>query len=1399
MSSVRTDRTDLDSYQPHAGTAMTELQPPAAIPEQQHSSIVSLQTQQQLLSSANNDLYGVPQTRSIAQTTADQAIRLSRANAAITQVLQRQPDFRTALNNALRDALGKAFPELSKAADPGHIYLTHYRDTVIDPAAGDPVSERIPILSMSLSETLWHAMDKGLTPADDTVSRGFFHAPGNAINGPAEEVAAMNQATHPALFETVLESIIGQRLALYQKALKNYWNERGDTPASLSNKTTLVRAYTAQRQAEAQLRTGDGTLTAAASGMLDSLFGTSRADPQAVNGNPPGTFALSMLGSPGTNPIWFSGILLLTSDPGQHPDTATGPVLLLIPGQGLREFTDAATYRAALKEWFDDPEQRATLLSHVAQEDRARVGDPGDIRYDTISGNVFVDRIASMLHRQQRDVISTSSATLAAGRDPTPANDLKDLFETGAIALMRQQMLVEKFLENVSTADQMQWQQELMHYQKAVQATRSSGLPSMQQYLDPDFLTRYARDRVSAQIKSDLGLDLDPDQLTVTTYRYFEHRGPIPAPTRIEKRPYRQTLSVLALDNTSSLGDAGWNGIKVNNAAGEAQPQLTHAYLTQMLRTVDIGHHYAGLLQTHLLDSAEGQARERQYARFLAAQLQLDAREACIRGDISASGMRWVHAALSGTPVHVDQQSIQAQQLSVGNCVLNDVLLFGTQGLLLAGHPLRPVNYPYADNTCATNDAAKVVLYTPDAPDGKRLREFANREQMRREFINQPAMHNYLVQQTNLAQQAVVSTLLKQGAGNSDITASLTSGNFLHAAYRRQAQKIIANADARTISNTETDHQERWNKIRLAFDIAGIFLPAKMTVPISLMRAAIAVSDIREALRRDEKEAAWQAFFEGLGHVSGAALDKVRSIPVSKGGPKLVTAGHRAGQAPDGNTPVTTTKTNSPSATPAGMSGVQIDGNTYYYWQSNRNTVNYRDLFEMDPRHPGQLRAAGYGAPDKQQVWHKISLSGGGIGEQPSVPARITVPASEVAPNFDVQHVIRKMSSPATGTNYLAAKIDGKLQRLVYDFQGNVFTDINGNRYFPNENKMVRLHPLARRMPSNNEREAALRALGINLRLPMDFSTPATPLATPIPRLIHSVWIGGEIPPSRLDAILSSLENNALKAKNTPDPYEMKLYLSNRDQVAYAKNLFNIRTRAPAVNVAVLENTPFFQRFRESKYFTQYMAAIDGNDGVAINYSSAADVLRYRLLYHEGGLYLDCDDTLRVGPGAIDLHTTAAGLALGPPVSSIALGMDTQYNTSIFGSHKNNPTLDAISEESYRRFLAAPGLYKTARPKRLSSEQQRSATQQQNLANKQLVHAYMQRISHVTGPAVFNQVIDKQLPDMRQLREAIKLKNNIWNFRLSHQLKSQISTLENNRLPLGKINDIGNAHTWNET
>jgi len=153
---------------------------------------------------------------------------------------------------------------------------------------------------------------------------------------------------------------------------------------------------------------------------------------------------------------------------------------------------------------------------------------------------------------------------------------------------------------------------------------------------------------------------------------------------------------------------------------------MTHDYLCRMLRAVDIGRHYQELLQAHLLDSAEGTAREKQYMQFLEARLRLDSREAKIRGDISDDSMRQVMAALGPTPSVHNGQPLQARRLSVGGNALGNVLLFGTQAPVLVKHApqLLPISQAYNHNNIPPDTPfrdtgiAKVILYMPDAPDG---------------------------------------------------------------------------------------------------------------------------------------------------------------------------------------------------------------------------------------------------------------------------------------------------------------------------------------------------------------------------------------------------------------------------------------------------------------------------------------------------------------------------------------------------------------------------------------------------------------------------------------------------------------------------------------------------------
>ncbi|ATP46119.1 mannosyltransferase [Pseudomonas putida] len=362
---------------------------------------------------------------------------------------------------------------------------------------------------------------------------------------------------------------------------------------------------------------------------------------------------------------------------------------------------------------------------------------------------------------------------------------------------------------------------------------------------------------------------------------------------------------------------------------------------------------------------------------------------------------------------------------------------------------------------------------------------------------------------------------------------------------------------------------------------------------------------------------------------------------------------------------------------------------------------------------------------------------------------------------------------------------------LVYDMQADLFITEEGTNevdptYFEAEplTGNMRLANPEGRAVTDPMRMASLRGLGIDLQLPVQLPSPFPAGARPIPQRITSLWVGDKTLGPEL---LETLAGNARRLQE--GPYQYRLYLSKANPQAYAHNVDELARNVPGLQVLPLEDQAFFKAFEQSQYFSHYQAAIEGNNGVATNFSSASDVLRYPMLHAEGGLYMDVDDELlgEAAHAAIDdvvLATTDDGLLLHPPMSNQKLGMNTLYNTSMIGSHAGNPTLLAISEEMQARFLADPDFYR-ARPTLASDPRG--------------FYAYAKRLSHITGPAMLNAVTDRLLPDLYLIRQ---LYNLYAMPRINSFLYVDMEALRlvwHDRLPLNRLAKVGGMHSWATT
>lgn len=368
-------------------------------------------------------------------------------------------------------------------------------------------------------------------------------------------------------------------------------------------------------------------------------------------------------------------------------------------------------------------------------------------------------------------------------------------------------------------------------------------------------------------------------------------------------------------------------------------------------------------------------------------------------------------------------------------------------------------------------------------------------------------------------------------------------------------------------------------------------------------------------------------------------------------------------------------------------------------------------------------------------------------------------------------------------------EVDGYPQPVRYDPLSDTWRTRSGRayRFDASSEKFLRvLDPATQTVPTPVALQQALGQLGIDLRWPWQVENLSRAGALPVPRTLHSVWVGKHLPRAFSKRVMA----NAALAASGERPFVSHLYLSIDDPAELNLTLKRLAARPASLQLHTLEETTFFEAFQQSRYYRQYLAA---RRGPGLNYSSAVDVLRYRLLNHEGGFYLDVDDSIVAAetgePGFAehDFVVRPGHLLLNNLVFHRRLNMLMDFNTSNFGSLPDNPLLERISEESYQRFLADPGLYQQ-RPFDFSH-------------GDKVMDDYGRQISHTTGPGVFNDVIDRELPAYRQYRNLHRLARGdvyLEDARLE-VLEEALRAQLDNYSGLGGLIRIGSTGSWLNT
>ncbi|APG03426.1 hypothetical protein BJI69_05505 [Luteibacter rhizovicinus DSM 16549] len=527
---------------------------------------------------------------------------------------------------------------------------------------------------------------------------------------------------------------------------------------------------------DAIVRRLDGTLDGAAADLAERFARTSDGEV------PPGLIARSLR----VGEADYAGAIIVHER--DHPTV----VLRFLPDHGWDVFTDLPSLHAQTEAAWRQRLARRRELPGVRVDDIERVvANEHFVDSLPLQGDVFgamARRVVSLQRGKVEDAWpATSDASTSEWSNDhlLSALDLHDTLDITALLASRENRLTtsvdEQRLARVPEDVARDWREAAKGYHTALLLAAS---PTRRGADDaPLTLAGWCRKELLTAL-AQRGITLDPDDIHLEV-RDDEGLG-VPATGVSPPPPVRMSLAEFALHNT---GRYERRHIRVvTNGVPPGAPLPGAHTLRQLVRELDLASRFASYLRERVSDpqgrdfrSATMQIQQaRMRAEAVAARMATYLPEQAVaflddRGD---RGYRMVEAVLNSpaaaTRTAVDGHRIAVRQLVYRGVVVSDVLLIGVRDV--RGSP-------------------RVVLYTPDAPDGRAFREFSDRSALARDFLYAPVFEEYLL--------ARLPTEFGEPRGNG------SGRRFRVAKGTRQANWVLAAPGAQRGTVTEEAFEER--------------------------------------------------------------------------------------------------------------------------------------------------------------------------------------------------------------------------------------------------------------------------------------------------------------------------------------------------------------------------------------------------------------------------------------------------------------------------------------------------------------------------------------------------------------------------------------------------------------
>ena len=448
-------------------------------------------------------------------------------------------------------------------------------------------------------------------------------------------------------------------------------------------------------------------------------------------------------------PVEIHGALVMTA--------ASGRTLLALPGSGLTAFATQQSMVETVVDWLNDKTLRWGLLINAEQRHQdaifAVTDDPdlhletvtlADVQLRTLTGDPYRHVIQRLIEKQRADLRHVCGNGLNANPDLHASQiegalGMPGLFGPSAMLERRELLLAERkartalpdWIKRASKEDLEEYRRRLQRYEDAHKALAGAlnGAASTEQYAQVNLRTRIA---------NDLGYDLAPDTLIVSTQRTLPVTG--------ERYLTTRTLTQLALyglhagdknegsdfltHTTLSLGDA---------PVGPEHAALTPAYIAGLVDELNLRLSFGEYQRTTFAkDTTQTLMRER-----LDRQVDESAYVAKMQGHITPDDFNVVTALSQGSPTEAGVV-LRVQQIKIDDkATLSRVLVFRQEN--------------------AAGDLQRLIMFTSNAPRPRLFQGFDSETQMLHELVAwtaSPEMTRYLLEQLHVVDRPALDQTL---------------------------------------------------------------------------------------------------------------------------------------------------------------------------------------------------------------------------------------------------------------------------------------------------------------------------------------------------------------------------------------------------------------------------------------------------------------------------------------------------------------------------------------------------------------------------------------------------------------------------------------------------------------